>query len=111
MGLHPDIQVPKLKSKDSLSDFFHLSEPVGSPYWGTAGVAPVSETPNLKALLKLQDTLKSIGYGVEPSGAYDDKTRHAIRAFQMKFRQRDVSGDVDTETLDLLRKYKGFLEG
>lgn len=48
---------------------------------------------------RVQKALKAIGYGIEINGIYDDATKIIIIAFQRRFRQNNVSGVLDVETL------------
>ncbi|MBV8037516.1 N-acetylmuramoyl-L-alanine amidase [Roseateles sp.] len=50
----------------------------------------------------LQDRLARIGYNVSRSGQMDVLTREVISTFQMKYRQRDISGVLDAETAALI---------
>jgi N-acetylmuramoyl-L-alanine amidase len=50
----------------------------------------------------LQDRLARIGYNVSRSGQMDVMTREVVSTFQMKYRPRDISGQVDAETAALI---------
>lgn len=60
---------------------------------------------------ELQAALLQLGYLVEPTGEFDQLTRYAVRALQLRFRQADYSGEPDLETLAILwslnEKYRG----
>lgn len=56
----------------------------------------------LPDLAEIQDALKTYGYQLESSGENDVQTRFVLRAFQMHFRPRDISGHVDAETAAIL---------
>jgi N-acetylmuramoyl-L-alanine amidase len=59
---------------------------------------------------QLQYALSALGYQVEITGAWDQQTRFAVRAFQLRFRPSGYSGFVDVETSAilwaLLEKYR-----
>ena len=61
-------------------------------------------------LATVQRALNAYGYPIEPTGEDDVQSRFAVRAFQMHFRQADVTGYVDIETaaiiFSLLDKYR-----
>jgi N-acetylmuramoyl-L-alanine amidase len=50
----------------------------------------------------VQRQLKSIGYGVEETGALDETTVLALKAFQRRFRPERIDGQADEETQMLL---------
>lgn len=64
----------------------------------------------LPELSLLQAALSAYGYDVEINGTADDRTRFAVRAFQMHFRPADHDGIFDAETaailFALLEKYR-----
>ena len=64
----------------------------------------------LPELSLLQAALSAYGYDVDISGEADDRTRFAVRAFQMHFRPADHDGRFDAETaailFALLEKYR-----
>ncbi|HZD91107.1 MAG TPA: N-acetylmuramoyl-L-alanine amidase [Pseudolabrys sp.] len=55
------------------------------------------------AVSRLQRTLAAYGYGIEPSGRFDDETRDVVTAFQRHFRQARVDGIADASTMRTLR--------
>jgi N-acetylmuramoyl-L-alanine amidase len=62
-------------------------------------------------VLQVQKKLQMYGYtSVPTSGVLDDDTKNGIIAFQMHFRQSNIAGDIDKETVSildaLLKKYK-----
>lgn len=59
----------------------------------------------------LQAMLALYGYGVEPTGAYDETTRKAVHAFQQHFRQEQVDGVADASTIDTLYRLIAALPG
>ncbi|MGC1182389.1 N-acetylmuramoyl-L-alanine amidase [Legionella sp.] len=58
---------------------------------------------------ELQENLKTYGYPIEITGKLDQQTRNVLQAFQMHFRQNDISGEPDAETViileNLVQKY------
>jgi N-acetylmuramoyl-L-alanine amidase len=55
------------------------------------------------SVARLQKSLADYGYGIEPSGVYDENTRAVVAAFQRHFRPARVSGIADASTLLTLR--------
>lgn len=51
-----------------------------------------------------QTSLAALGYGIEPSGNLDARTRIVIEAFQRRYRRSEVNGMLDAETLDILQR-------
>jgi N-acetylmuramoyl-L-alanine amidase len=49
-----------------------------------------------------QERLQRVGYGIEHTGRFDERTTRTISAFQMHFRPADFSGMPDAETAALL---------
>lgn len=54
-------------------------------------------------IFKYQTALKSLGYGLEPSGIVDDATKKTIEAFQFHFRPGKFDGVMDAETWAILQ--------
>lgn len=50
----------------------------------------------------LQSMLGLYGYNVDINGVFDEKTRHAVKAFQRHFRQEKVDGVADHSTIETL---------
>jgi len=50
----------------------------------------------------VQQALAEIGYGVTLSGVLDDATQCVVRAFQRRFRQDQIDGALDLQTLALI---------
>ena len=67
------------------------SEPVGSD----DGLGPDEGGDDVKSL---QVALKQLGYGIEPSGTYDEATLIAVRAFQRHWRPEKTDGRADRST-------------
>lgn len=53
-------------------------------------------------VLRLQMQLAAYGYGLEPTGEYDEDTRIVVTAFQRHFRPALVDGRADRSTVDTL---------
>ena len=51
---------------------------------------------------EVQQQLSLYGYGIEPTGAWDEPTKHCIIAFQRHFRPGNLNGRWDTECQGLL---------
>ena len=56
------------------------------------------------AVEDVQASLARCGYGIEITGAYDERTRTVVAAFQRHFRPRRVDGVADASTLETLRR-------
>ena len=54
-------------------------------------------------IFKYQTALKTLGYGIEPSGVYDDETKKTIEAFQYHFRPEKYDGILDVESWAILQ--------
>ncbi|MCQ4035244.1 N-acetylmuramoyl-L-alanine amidase [Kaistella montana] len=54
-------------------------------------------------IFKYQTALKTLGYGLEPSGMVDDATKKTIEAFQFHFRPENYDGMMDAETWAILQ--------
>ncbi len=59
---------------------------------------------NNEYIMRAQIGLKTIGYGVEANGFYDEITKLVIIAFQRRFRQSNVSGFLDKDTLGKIER-------
>ncbi|PKF74777.1 N-acetylmuramoyl-L-alanine amidase [Chryseobacterium sp. PMSZPI] len=51
----------------------------------------------------IQTALQKFGYGIEPSGKWDDATKKTIEAFQYHFRPQNYDGIMDAETWAILQ--------
>lgn len=51
---------------------------------------------------RLQAMLREIGYGLEQTGLYDEATDAAVRAFQQRWVQDQVTGQADLRTLRMI---------
>ncbi|RMZ58839.1 N-acetylmuramoyl-L-alanine amidase [Chryseobacterium nematophagum] len=54
-------------------------------------------------IFNIQTQLQKFGYGVDPSGKWDDATKKTIEAFQYHFRPQNFSGIMDAETWAILQ--------
>jgi N-acetylmuramoyl-L-alanine amidase len=52
----------------------------------------------------LQMDLAAYGYGIDPTGDYDARTRDVVIAFQRHFRPVNFDGVADAQTQDVLRR-------
>ncbi len=57
-----------------------------------------------QAVEKLQRDLAACGYGIEPAGVYDERTKIVVSAFQRHFRTRLVDGRADPSTRATLKR-------
>jgi len=58
----------------------------------------------------LQTALAAYGYGMDATGAFDERTVAVVEAFQRHFRQRQVDGVADAETQAVLRALIAMLD-
>jgi N-acetylmuramoyl-L-alanine amidase len=72
-----------------------------APLRNDAGVALDDRGP---AVLRLQERLRALGYGVPAHGTYDEATRRVVLAFQRHWRQARTDGRADTSTLETLTR-------
>lgn len=56
-----------------------------------------------EVVAELQRDLARYGYGIEPSGIFDDRMKAVVIAFQRHFRPARLDGVADAETLSILR--------
>ncbi len=54
-------------------------------------------------IYKVQVMFREFGYGIEPSGTWDEATKKTITAFQYHFRPVNYSGVLDAETYAILQ--------
>jgi N-acetylmuramoyl-L-alanine amidase len=69
---------------------------------GRGGARVLGRGDEGEAVLALQKQLRAIGYGLDLTGVYDERTFNVVRAFQARFRQGDVSGTLDEETRNIV---------
>lgn len=69
-------------------------------------LAPICYRPGDEGLpvRALQALLARFGYGLEITGVYDQRTFDVVAAFQRHWRQRQVDGVADAETIAMLRR-------
>ena len=53
----------------------------------------------------LQTLLRAVGYGVDPHGRFDERTRVVVKAFQQRHRPSRVDGIADPSTVETLRDW------
>jgi N-acetyl-anhydromuramyl-L-alanine amidase AmpD len=56
----------------------------------------------LPDIVDIQSALRTYGYDIDVTGAYDVQTEFVIRAFQMHFRPSAYTGAIDAETVAIL---------
>ena len=78
-------------------------EPAGSD----EGFEPGDEGDEVRGL---QAALKQFGYGLEPSGAYDETTRSVVRAFQRHWRPEKTDGLADRSTRVTLERLMALIK-
>ncbi|AZI20722.1 N-acetylmuramoyl-L-alanine amidase [Chryseobacterium taklimakanense] len=61
------------------------------------------ESANSTFIFKYQTFLNDFGYGIMPSGTYDNATKRTIEAFQYHFRPEKYDGIMDLETWAILQ--------
>ena len=54
-------------------------------------------------IFSIQTALQKFGYGIDPSGKWDDATKKTIEAFQYHFRPQNYDGIMDAETWAILQ--------
>ncbi|MEZ6002485.1 N-acetylmuramoyl-L-alanine amidase [Hyphomonas sp.] len=71
-------------------------EDLEAPTARAEGLSPGDESASVR---RMQDHLQRIGYGLPPSGTYDDLTEAVVRAFQRRWLPDRVTGTADLQTL------------
>lgn len=71
-------------------------EELDNPDVQTKGLSPGDETASVQ---RMQDSLQRIGYGLPPTGAFDELTEATVRAFQRRWLPDRISGAADIATL------------
>ncbi len=71
-------------------------EELDNPDVQTKGLSPGDETASVQ---RMQDSLQRIGYGLPPTGAFDELTEATVRAFQRRWLPDRVTGTADIRTL------------
>jgi N-acetylmuramoyl-L-alanine amidase len=61
------------------------------------------------AVRALQTDLAAYGYGIDPTGDYEARTRDVVIAFQRHFRPAKFDGVADAQTQDVLRRLLAFV--
>ena len=64
---------------------------------------PIGDDDSDISASAVQNMLSEIGYQIERSGAFDEGTEAVIRAFQRRWGQDQITGQVDPRTLKMLR--------
>jgi N-acetylmuramoyl-L-alanine amidase len=63
------------------------------------------------AVADLQEALRRYGYGIEPTGMYDEATAMVVKAFQRHFRPDAIDGRADHSTVAALRALLAARDG
>jgi N-acetylmuramoyl-L-alanine amidase len=74
------------------------------------GAAPLSRGMAGEAVRAFQAALAHFGYGIEVTGAFDERTETVVSAFQLHFRQSKFDGVADGETQAILRALNEILD-
>ena len=101
---HSDIAPMRKVDPGPLFPWQQLAQ-AGLIYWpdSAALAAAHKELGNrLPEIVWFQEKLLKAGYGIEITGVWDALSKACLRAFQMKYRPRQFSGDPDLETAALL---------
>ncbi len=79
--------------------------PAGIGLWPPQGpIDPQSkQLQHGDAVTAMQTRLRTIGYGLDVTGTYDDSTQLAVRAFQRHWLPGNLSGESDAGTLARIR--------
>lgn len=62
-------------------------------------------------VVALQTALRDYGYGIEATGAYDDRTEAVVAAFQRHFRPDRIDGRADPSTIETLWALQAARDG
>jgi N-acetylmuramoyl-L-alanine amidase len=73
---------------------------------GDDGFGPGAAEPRIAAI---QVALRRYGYGIEPTGVFDEKTEFVVTAFQRHFRPDRVDGRIDQSTITTLERLAAAL--
>lgn len=57
-----------------------------------------------EAIASFQSQLKQLGYGIEVTGLFDERTKKVTEALQLHWRQECVTGRADASTCETLKK-------
>ncbi|MEQ8301542.1 MAG: N-acetylmuramoyl-L-alanine amidase [Hyphomonas sp.] len=63
-----------------------------------------------KDVVRLQEDLAAIGYGLPVTGTYDDPTLLTVQAFQRRWRPDHLSGAADAQTYHLIQSVRTLSE-
>jgi N-acetylmuramoyl-L-alanine amidase len=53
---------------------------------------------------EFQTLLAALGYGIDITGTFDNRTRIVVEALQRRYRRNKVDGQIDAETFDIARR-------
>jgi len=97
---HSDVAPARKEDPGELFPWKRLAE-AGHGLWVEPERAPgglIQTGDEGPIVFMLQAGLRRLGYGLEPSGVFDDATRLVVTAFQRHWRQERVDGVADGET-------------
>lgn len=104
---HSDVAPSRKMDPGEKFDWARLAR-AGAGLWvepaaiaGDAGLKPGDTGEEARAF---QEALRVYGYGVEPTGEYDEATRLVVAAFQRHFRRARVDGVADRSTRETLAR-------
>jgi N-acetylmuramoyl-L-alanine amidase len=107
--------VAPLRKKDPGEKFpWHRLAAAGLGHWvapapvdaADRGVGPGEHGP---LVAEVQTMLRNYGYGIEPSGQFDEITAQVLIAFQRHFRPARVDGRIDQSTITTLQSLSAAL--
>lgn len=61
-------------------------------------------TSSCGSTLAFQEMLQALGYGIEATGVFDQRTRIVTEAVQRRYRRSSVDGVLDAESFDIVRR-------
>lgn len=109
---HSDIAPDRKEDPGELFPWKRLAE-AGLGVWVEAkgvGDAELSIGATGERVKDLQRALAHYGYGIDVSGAFDERTRLVVVAFQRHFRPATLDGVADGETQAILRALIDLLD-
>ncbi|MDH6252857.1 N-acetylmuramoyl-L-alanine amidase [Chryseobacterium sp. H1D6B] len=99
----PGPMFPWKKLYDDYQIGMWYDEPVKQNFFALAGTDFAVRYNEPAFIFSIQTMLQKFGYGVDPSGKWDDPTKKTIEAFQYHFRPQNYDGIMDAETWAVLQ--------
>ncbi len=94
---HSDVAPGRKIDPGEVFDWEFLAERgIGQMVVAAAGAVSVAD------LRDAQECLAKLGYGIDATGQFDERSRIVIEAFQRRYRRTPVNGKMDIETSDIL---------